>query len=417
MKKLVLGVLCIVLGFAANAAVTQVRINGLYYDLDDSTKTAEVANGDYETLTDVEIPASVTDGGESYAVTSIGMNAFEDCTSLKSVSAPSVTSIGDLAFLYCSALTSVYAPSVTSIESGAFGDCTSLTSLTVNSAMKTDWDSNKSGYGLDAAAPGFKVTFYTPPPVKVVPNPAANSTAKVYTNGVEVTGNPIVVLSNAWVDVVFTTEDNYCFADDHSTTRTNTVRATDDPTTVPGPEVVKIPSLSEEEMQQAEWKAETAVAVVSTAVKIGGTTHDKDEYENACKYYGITPKTEPTAEDFKAVPKDAQVVNEGEIAVTKESIEAAKAMTVQIVNGHIELGVSVLSNADITASSANWAPVKFTPDTQIGLSEDGTKLILPIPVAAQQGFMILQSGDAKVSEGGARVPVTGEPWYKPTVED
>ena len=40
--------------------------------------------------------------------------------------------------------------------------------------------------------------------------------------------------------------------------------------------------------------------------------------------------------------------------------------------------------------------MKFTPDTQIGLSADGTKLILPIPVAAQQGFMILQSGDAKV---------------------
>ena len=79
----------------------------------------------------------------------------------------------------------------------------------------------------------------------------------------------------------------------------------------------------------------------------------------------------------------------------KESIAAAKAMTVQVVNGQVALGVSVLSNADITVSSANWAPVKFAPDTQIGLSADGTKLILPVPVAAQQGFMILQSGDAK----------------------
>ena len=47
------------------------------------------------------------------------------------------------------------------------------------------------------------------------------------------------------------------------------------------------------------------------------------------------------------------------------------------------------------ATSTAWTPVKFTEDTQIGLSADGTKLILPIPVAAQQGFMILQSGDAK----------------------
>ena len=111
------------------------------------------------------------------------------------------------------------------------------------------------------------------------------------------------------------------------------------------------------------------------------------------------------------------VIPEDMVLVSKESIQAAKAEIVNIANGMVYLGVSVLSNADITASSANWAPVKFTKDTQIGLSADGTKLILPIPVAAQQGFMILQSGDAKVSEGGVRVPVTGEPWYKPTVED
>ena len=42
------------------------------------------------------------------------------------------------------------------------------------------------------------------------------------------------------------------------------------------------------------------------------------------------------------------------------------------------------------------APVKFTEDTKIGLTEDGAKLVLPIPVSAQHGFMILQSGDAKV---------------------
>ena len=124
--------------------------------------------------------------------------------------------------------------------------------------------------------------------------------------------------------------------------------------------------------------------------KIGDTLVESQGYEMLCAYYGITPKS-------------AQILKEGEIAVTKESIAAAKAETVQIVNGHIELGVSVCSNADITASTANWAPVKFTPDTQIGLSADGTKLILPIPVAAQQGFMILQSGDAKaVPSNGAK---------------
>ena len=135
MKKLVLGVLCIVLGFAANAKTVQ--INGLRYLLDDSTKTAEVSPGSIAySMTTVEIPASVTDGDKSYAVTSIGEGAFQSCTSLKSVSAPFVTSIGRIAFKSCYSLTSVYVPSVTSIGMNAFGSCLSLTSLTVNSAMK-----------------------------------------------------------------------------------------------------------------------------------------------------------------------------------------------------------------------------------------------------------------------------------------
>ena len=154
------------------------------------------------------------------------------------------------------------------------------------------------------------------------------------------------------------------------------------------------PSFTLEQVAQAEWKAETTVTVVSTTLKSGDATLDKAEYEKACEFYGITPKTEPTAEDFKVVSKDAQIVQEGEIAVTKESLQAAKAETVEIMGGQILLGVSVLSNSDITASTA-WAPVKFPEGTQIGLSTDGTKLVLPIPVAAQQGFMILQSGDAK----------------------
>ena len=98
----------------------------------------------------------------------------------------------------------------------------------------------------------------------------------------------------------------------------------------------------------------------------------------------------------------APVIPDDKVLVSKESIAAAKAMTVQIVNGQIELSVSVSTNADITAE-VPWAPVKFTPDTQIGLSADGTKLILPISAAAQQGFMILQSGDAKaVPSNGAK---------------
>ena len=66
-------------------------------------------------------------------VTSIGNDAFSDCTSLTSVTIPdSVTSIGNYAFYECSSLTSVTIPnSVISIGNYAFRSCTSLTSVTI----------------------------------------------------------------------------------------------------------------------------------------------------------------------------------------------------------------------------------------------------------------------------------------------
>ena len=60
------------------------------------------------------------------SVTSIGMFAFYECSSLTSVTIPnSVTSIGDYAFLHCRSLTSITIPnSVTSIGEWAFYACT-----------------------------------------------------------------------------------------------------------------------------------------------------------------------------------------------------------------------------------------------------------------------------------------------------
>lgn len=66
-------------------------------------------------------------------VTSIGSDAFYDCTLLKSITIPEgVTSIGSSAFNRCTSLTSITIPEgVTSIGSYAFYNCSSLTSITI----------------------------------------------------------------------------------------------------------------------------------------------------------------------------------------------------------------------------------------------------------------------------------------------
>ena len=95
------------------------------YTVRQGTKTiAEYAFEDCTSLTSITIPDSVT---------SIGECAFSGCTGLTSITIPdSVTSIGDYAFSGCTSLTSVSIPdSVTSIGNSAFYDCTSLTNIAI----------------------------------------------------------------------------------------------------------------------------------------------------------------------------------------------------------------------------------------------------------------------------------------------
>ena len=90
------------------------------------------------------------------SVTSIGESAFEDCSSLVSITIPnSVTSIGYSAFYACSSLTSVtIGESVTSIEHYAFSRCSSLASITIPESV-----TNIGNYAFEGCSSLTSVTI------------------------------------------------------------------------------------------------------------------------------------------------------------------------------------------------------------------------------------------------------------------
>lgn len=66
-------------------------------------------------------------------------------------------------------------------------------------------------------------------------------------------------------------------------------------------------------------------------------------------------------------------------------------MTVE--GGVVTLGVTVKTNDSIQAETKNWQPVELTSGN---VRVDGGKIVITISVSGGSGFMILQSGDAKV---------------------
>ena len=113
-------------------------INGINYDLDTETKEARVTSQSQKLInaekkTSVSIPSAVEYNGETFSVTSIGYEAFQNCDLTSIIIPNSVTRIGYDAFRNCETLTSIIIPnSVTSIGGRAFEGCRSMTSVKIS---------------------------------------------------------------------------------------------------------------------------------------------------------------------------------------------------------------------------------------------------------------------------------------------
>jgi hypothetical protein len=134
---------------AVTAAQAQrFTIGDLRYDvIPHDLNMVEVSAANANISGDITIPATITYESLTYTVTSIGVQAFYDCSSLTSVTlSEGVTNIGDRAFYYCSSLASVTIPEgVTSIGEWAFNSCSSLTSVTIPSSVTNMGEQTFSG--------------------------------------------------------------------------------------------------------------------------------------------------------------------------------------------------------------------------------------------------------------------------------
>ncbi len=136
-----LSLLLLALMLPATARAHDFYVNGIYYNINGNEVTVTYRGTDswnHNTYSgDVTIPATVTYGGTTYSVTSIGDYAFYDCSDLSSITIPnSVTTIGYEAFRGCSILANIDIPnSVSTVGNLAFADCSSLNSITIPNSV------------------------------------------------------------------------------------------------------------------------------------------------------------------------------------------------------------------------------------------------------------------------------------------
>lgn len=137
MKKTILLTATLLLATMVSTAQTQLGTSDTYYQLTGSGSNLTLTisgTGDMPNSCGTYAPwhnsrGDITNIIIEDGVTSIGGEAFYNCTNLTSITIPEgVTDIGSYAFGYCTSLTAITIPSsVTSMTSGTFSECSALT--------------------------------------------------------------------------------------------------------------------------------------------------------------------------------------------------------------------------------------------------------------------------------------------------
>ena len=149
LQKIWVAIAVLLGSFSAYAYDFDFEVDGIYYDVVSFTDlTCSVTYGTEKYSGEIAIPSEVNYKNRQLKVIHIGSEAFNDCSSLTSVTIPdSVTEIGSETFSRCSSLESIkLSNSLKSIEFGLFYGCESLKTLDIPGSIDyiSQYDYHKS---------------------------------------------------------------------------------------------------------------------------------------------------------------------------------------------------------------------------------------------------------------------------------